>query len=114
MGNRYRLETTSRRVEREIERLPLPDRDRVITAIRALTETPRPYGVKQLEPGIYRMRVGSYRVIYQVRDDEQLVLVGRVVRKSERTYRRWQQLFEEPQEYDAAPATSAPDAIASG
>jgi mRNA interferase RelE/StbE len=93
-------------VEREIKRLPGPDRDRVIEAIRSLAETPRPYGIKQLERGIYRMRVGNYRVIYQVLDDEHLILVGRVARRSERTYRDWQQLFEEPEEYETVPFQS--------
>ena len=101
MGSRYRVENTGRRVEREIERLPRPDRDRVINAIQSLADAPRPYGIKQLSPGIYRLRVGNYRVIYRVLDEERLVIVGRVCRRSERTYRQWRQLFEEPAEYDA-------------
>lgn len=98
MSNRYHVENTGRRVEREIERLPRPDR--VIAAIQSLAKTPRPYGIKQLGPDVYRLRVGNYRVIYQVLDDECLVLIGRVCRRSERTYRKWRQLFEEPAEYD--------------
>ena len=47
--------------------------------------------------------MGNYRVIYQVLDDEHLVLIGRVMRRSERTYRKWRQLFEETAEYDAEP-----------
>jgi len=53
------VENTGRRVERESERLRRPDCDRVITAIQALAETPHPSGVKQLGPGIYRLRVGN-------------------------------------------------------
>jgi len=100
VSNKYHVENTGRRVEREIERLPHLDRDRVIAAIQALAKSPRPHGIKQLEPGIYRLRVGNYRVIYQVLDDERLVLIGRVAHRSERTYRKWRQLFEEPAEYD--------------
>ena len=56
MSDKCRVENTGRRIEREIERLRRPDYDRVITAIQALVETPHPYGVKQLGPGIYRLR----------------------------------------------------------
>jgi len=84
-----------------MKHLPRPDRDRVLDAIQSLAGAPRPYGIKQLGPGVYRLRVGNYRVIYRVLDDEHLVIVGRVCRRSERTYRRWRQLFEEPAEYNA-------------
>ena len=101
MGSRYRVENTGRRVEREIERLPRPDRDRVINAIQSLADAPRPYGTKQLSSGVYRLRAGNYRVIYRVVDEERFVIVGRVCRRSERTYRQWHQLFEDPAEYEA-------------
>ena len=103
MSDKCRVENTGRRVERESERLRRPDCDRVITAIQALAETPHPYGVKQPGPGIYRLRVGNYRVIYQVLDDEHLVLIGRVMRRSECTCRKWRHLFEETAEYDTEP-----------
>ena len=103
MSNKYRVENTGWRVEREIERLPRPDRNRVISAIQELADAPRPYGIKQLEPNIYRLRVGNYRVIYRVLDDERLIIIGRVVRRSERTYRKWRQLFEETAEYELQP-----------
>ena len=38
-------------------------------------------------PGVYRVRVGNYRVIYTVRDDQQHVIVARVARRSGSTYR---------------------------
>ncbi len=94
-------------MEKEIERLPRSDRDRVISAIQELAATPRPYGSKQLEPGIYRLRVGNYRVIYRVLDDEHLVLIGRIARRSERTYRKWRQLFEESEQYNMEPQPAA-------
>jgi mRNA-degrading endonuclease RelE of RelBE toxin-antitoxin system len=42
-----------------------------------LAEEPRPAGVKALQglPGLLRLRVGAYRVLYQVHDDQLLVLV---------------------------------------
>lgn len=42
----------------------------------------------------YRIRVGQYRIIYKVYDQEKIVLVGRVVRRSETTYDRLNELFD--------------------
>lgn len=49
----------------------------IITAIEALAHQPRPDGVKKLQggEGEYRLRVGSYRVIYDINDNELIVLV---------------------------------------
>jgi len=66
--SRYRVKFVGSRVKRELARIPQPDRDRIAEALRSLTDAPRPYGIKQLSPGIYRLRVGSYRVIYRVLD----------------------------------------------
>jgi mRNA interferase RelE/StbE len=49
----------------------------IVTAIEALAREPRPGGVKKLQGGSgeYRIRVGSYRVVYDIRDGELLILV---------------------------------------
>jgi len=48
-------------------------------AIRSLSGNPRPSGCKQLagskEPPLFRIRVGDYRIIYEVHDDVVLVSV---------------------------------------
>jgi len=80
-----------RRVRKEMARLPRQDQARILAVIKALAEDPRPAGcrpVKVAEKGTYRLRVGDYRVIYVVRDDEQVVIVARVASRSESTYRR--------------------------
>ena len=89
----YRVEALSSRIKRELRRVPPYDRERVIEAIEALAENPRPQGIVQLEPNVYRLRVGDYRIIYQVFDEEQLLIIGRVARRSEKTYRDVQDLF---------------------
>ena len=50
---------------------------RLVTALRDLAENPRPTGcLKMTGPeGFYRVRVGGYRIIYQILDDRLLVLV---------------------------------------
>ena len=49
----------------------------IITAIEALAHQPRPDGVKKLQggDGEYRLRVGDYRVLYDINDNELIVLV---------------------------------------
>jgi len=91
---KYRIETVSSRIKRELYRIPPLDRQRVAEAVQTLADDPRPLGVKQLELNVYRLRVGDYRVIYKVFDAEGVILIGRVVRRSESTYRGLRRLFE--------------------
>ncbi|WP_439428073.1 type II toxin-antitoxin system RelE family toxin [Micromonospora sp. LA-10] len=50
---------------------------RLVAALASLATEPRPAGVKALagHPGLLRIRVGDYRIIYTVRDRELIVLV---------------------------------------
>jgi len=65
---------------KELQRLPSPVQRRIERAIDALAEVPRRPGCTKLaeEEDLYRIRVGDYRVIYQLRDDRLLVVVVRV------------------------------------
>ena len=86
----YRIKTASRRVEKEIADLPHGVRDRVIRAIRRLAEDPRPRGARKMMGemgGAWRIRVGDYRIIYDVKDDEQLVITLAALHRRE-AYRR--------------------------
>ncbi|MFN8483843.1 MAG: type II toxin-antitoxin system RelE/ParE family toxin [Anaerolineae bacterium] len=53
---------------------------RVRTAIDLLAETPRHPGAIKLQgrQNLYRVRVGDYRVVYEIHDDILFVLVTRV------------------------------------
>ena len=62
--------------KKELTKIGLPDRDRIITAIRKLSENPRPLKVKKLTGReAWRIRIGNYRVIYEIKDDQLIVLV---------------------------------------
>jgi len=58
-------------------------------AIAALRQQPRPSGCRKIvgSDNGYRIRVGRYRVVYEIRDKERLVLIVRIVIKAERAYR---------------------------
>lgn len=75
----YRLRLT-RAAEKELEDLPTKAAERIMAAIRALAAEPRPRGCKKLlgKKNTYRIRVGDYRVIYEVHDKEVVVLVIRI------------------------------------
>ena len=88
----YRIEVTPK-AKRGLDKLPLKDFKRVDTAIWALPGNPRPPGVKKLKAAIYRIRVGDWRIIYAVFDKDQLIIVGKVSRRSERTYEQVDELF---------------------
>ena len=88
----YRLELTPR-AQRELDKLSGYDLERVVAAIYGLGENPRPRGARKIRGPHYRIRVGVWRVIYSVFDRDQLVIVGKVARRSKRTYRRVDELF---------------------
>lgn len=57
--------------KKQLAKLPTQDQVRIAEAILELRTAPRPDGVKKLkgkQAGLYRIRVGSYRVIYSVAD----------------------------------------------
>ena len=89
----YRIRFVSRRLGRELDSLSRADYDRVTVAILALATEPRPRGSAQLEDDIFRIRVGRYRVIYRIDDEERTVEIGGIRRRTERTYRGIRNLF---------------------
>jgi mRNA interferase RelE/StbE len=68
-----------RKARKAIARLPQAVYDRVMTAIENLAEDPRPRQSRQLQGSpARRLRVGDYRVIYDVDDDHLEVFVAEV------------------------------------
>ena len=65
---------------RQLASLDPPTRRRIARRIEALGTDPRPPGAEMLKggEGELRIRVGDWRVIYVVRDDELLVLVVKI------------------------------------
>ena len=54
------------------------------TAISGLADNPRPYGYKKLKgEDAYRIRVGDYRIIYEINDDKIIVIVVSVGHRKE-------------------------------
>jgi mRNA interferase RelE/StbE len=78
--------TTPFRVEwktsaiRELRRLGRQDLSRLLSAVEALASAPYPVGVRKLQGGqhTYRIRVGDYRVIYEVYEKRLIIYIVRV------------------------------------
>ncbi|MDD5312802.1 MAG: type II toxin-antitoxin system RelE/ParE family toxin [Dehalococcoidia bacterium] len=88
----YRSEVSpaaERDIQKLLYRIPRQDFDRLANAIDKLAEDPRPHGVRKIEGAdtAYRIRVGSYRVVYDVYDSKKLVVILQVLRRSETTYK---------------------------
>jgi len=64
---------------KEIAKLPKDMLLRILEKIRLLENEPRPSGCKKLSADEkYRIRVGSYRVLYEIVDDKLIVYVVKV------------------------------------
>ena len=75
--------------QKELDKLAEQDYEIVAQAISALEQEPRPTKVKKLaESGLWRIRIGQYRAVYAINDEEHLVIVVRIARRKEDTYRR--------------------------
>ena len=68
------LSKTSRK---QLATLPTVIHDKIIEDISFLSSVPRPAGCKKLKgyKNAYRIRVGNYRIIYEIVDKELRILV---------------------------------------
>ena len=65
---------------RELARLPLLAQRRIVTAAEQLADDPRPRGVVKLagDENLWRIRVGQYRIVYEIHDGRLSVLIVRI------------------------------------
>ncbi len=79
------------KAKKQFKSLQTDYRERVKEVFRKLESEPVPYkdyDLRKLEgrSETYRLRLSSFRVVYQVLWNEKTILVGRIERKSETTY----------------------------
>ena len=69
-----------RSAEKDLKRNAPEIRPKLATAIRALAEDPRPPGCRKLvgSENYWRIRVGSFRVIYEIAGEIRIVRITRI------------------------------------
>ena len=66
-------------VEKDLRSIPKKDLKRILTRIEALAQEPRPQGYEKLSgQEKYRIRQGTYRIIYSIQEQELTVWVVKV------------------------------------
>lgn len=83
-----------RDVEKQLRRIPKKQQERLVETMRSLCTDPRPHGCEHLHDKLFRIRVGEYRIIYGVFDDEVVIVICKVGRRTEKTYRNLEVLLD--------------------
>lgn len=97
----YEVLFPSERVERDfhkvLSKIPADYREAIVRAVRSLATTPKPEGkrTKKLTGHIivaqfiaeYRLRVGPYRLLYDVDDQRKKVILLKLAKRDEQTYK---------------------------
>lgn len=84
---KYRVELFDRQTVRQLDQIREPDFGRIAQTILKLEDDPRPPGCRKLR-GLegWRVRVGDWRIIYQIDDPTRVVTIVEVRRRREDTY----------------------------
>ena len=80
----YRI-LLERAAEKDLSKLSSRVHDRLIAAIQGLATNPRPPGCRKLagRKDDWRIRVGDYRVVYEIADEIRIVRIHRVRHRRE-------------------------------
>ncbi len=67
------------------KKLPTKIQNRIREAIDKLKTEPRKVGCKKLrgEVNLYRIRVGDYRIVYEIEDDRLIILVLKIAHRKD-------------------------------
>ncbi len=75
----YEIEIT-RTAEKRLKTLPRQEQGRIVDAMLALSRDPRPRGSRKLQgyEDVFRIRVGSYRILYSVEQRRLIIIILKV------------------------------------
>ncbi|QUS60092.1 type II toxin-antitoxin system RelE/ParE family toxin [Synechocystis sp. PCC 7339] len=82
--NPYRIEVL-KSAQKSFSKLPKDIQARIVQKIDNLAINPYPTDTKKLKNGngLFRVRVGDYRIIYKVQDNELVILIVKVAHRRE-------------------------------
>jgi mRNA interferase RelE/StbE len=75
----------SPRADHDINKLSRDVADRIAEAIEKLSQNPRPPGcllLKNYKPQTWRIRIGDWRVLYEIHDQKNVVIIRNVHHRS--------------------------------
>ena len=80
----YRIDVL-KSVDREARKIDKKNLDRIVSKIKSLTKNPFPVQTKKLKgsESSYRLRVGDYRIIYEVDTQYKLVTIFHIRHRKE-------------------------------
>ena len=85
---KYNIEIKKSAVK-EIKNIPSPYLTKIVDKISLLSDNPRPDGcTKLLSEEKYRVRIGKYRILYEIKDDLKSVIIYKVSHRKN-VYRKW-------------------------
>jgi mRNA interferase RelE/StbE len=70
---------------RQLKKLTRDIQERIVQRLEDLAQEPRPDGVVKLESveSLYRIRLGDYRIVYQIQDEILLIIVVKIAHRRE-------------------------------
>lgn len=69
---------------KEIKKLPVKDIKKILEKISSLADNPRPQNsIKLSADEKYRMRIGVYRILYEIKDELLVVIVVKVAHRKD-------------------------------
>jgi len=80
---KYKIEI-KRSAIKEIKKLPSKDLKKILAKISSLADNPRPKGcVKLSADEKYRIRIGVYRILYEIKDKLLVIIVVKVAHRKD-------------------------------
>ncbi len=80
---KYKIEIKKSAVK-EISKLPTKELKKILKKIKLLADNPRPFGAIKLSGDEkFRIRIGNYRILYQIFDKKLIVIVVKVAHRKE-------------------------------
>jgi mRNA interferase RelE/StbE len=75
--------------DKALRDIPQPELGKILGVIKSLPSNPFPHGCRKLsgEDGVFRIRVGTYRIIYEIDGNKLIILVLKIGHRKD-IYRR--------------------------